>query len=431
MSYQKRKLRVFLSSSMAEFPAHRTAVKQELDSLRIPNFVFEKEGASDQAPEEIFRSAVQGASVYIGVFGKVYGRYTRDEYEMARAQKIACHLYVQSLKDEDRSEELKSFLQNLSGVSDVPTVYYFHGTDELVRQIKRDLWKWRDDLVRLPPSKEDRIDIRDNLPVLCDRDPQEIAFDEQIAGYFQVRSTRPLLLILPGPVEEKHSLYVDRVKLWSLEEYLNKAGLKGDVKLVKFRKSPCAMTAPAHLRREILGLIQEQETGDDRVIVEYIRKAKLKALVIVVTLLATECGGNPHKPLEIIADFLAGFPDTPERVLMSLVVCLGEDIESRGWWKRWLGAIQKADSTRGLFDQHVLELQQQYRDDLKVRVEMLPRLHSPIEADLRRWLDLDLVKEFLPHVPEEEIKAIFHGRDSLPMSDLYPKLSDLLDKRTA
>ncbi len=427
MSFEKRNLRVFLSSSMGEFRAHRTAVKQELDSLEIPNFLFEREGASDQAPEEIFRAAVRGASVYIGVFGKACGTYTKEEYEMARAQRVACHLYVQQMSDDERSEELKEFLKGLSGVSDVPTLYYFQSTDDLVAQIKRDLWAWRDRLVGHENWDENQIDLKDSLPILCDRDLQEIQLETQVVSYFQVRSTRPLLLILPGPVQEKHGLYLERVKLCSLGEYLAKASIRGEKKIIRFRKSPCAMTTPAHLQMEILGLLRGQETGDDGVIVAHIKQARIKALLIEIQLLASECEGNPQKPLQLIASYLAAFPDTRESVLVGVVVSLEED-EKQGWLSRLWG---RGGSNRSadLFERSIQDLEERYRDGSKLLVKVLPRLTSPKVADVRRWLEHELVKSSALRVGEREIEAIFQGRDSLPMDDLYPKLADLLGKR--
>lgn len=230
MAFEQRNLKVFLSSSMGEFRDQRAAIKQELNSLEVESYVFETEGASDQSPAERFQAAVRGASVYIGVFGRICGKYTREEYEMARAQGIACHLYVQHLRDEERSEELKDFVKSLSGVSNVPTIYHFQSTDELVRQIKRDLWKWLERLVGRASSDRDQVDLKENLPILCNRDPQEVHFESEVVSYFQVRSTRPILLILPGHVRERHGFYLDRIKFWSLDEYLTKAGIRGEKK---------------------------------------------------------------------------------------------------------------------------------------------------------------------------------------------------------
>lgn len=412
---------------MAEFRTHRAAVKQELDSLGIPSFVFEREGASDQSPAEIFQAAVRGASVYIGVFGKIYGQYTREEFETARAQRIACHLYVQRMSDQERTEELKQFLQSLSGVADVPTIYYFQSEDDLVPQIKRDLWTWVDRLVGRESLDKDQIDLKGNLPILCDRDLQEIQLETEVVSYFQVRSKRPLLLILPGPVQEKHGLYLDRVKLCSLDEYLIKAGIRGEKKVLRFRKSPCAMTSPVHLQREILGLLRGQETGDDGVIVEHVRKARIKALLIEIRLLASECEGNPQKSLQLVADYLAAFPDTKENVLVGAVLCLEED-ENHGWWNRMFGFAGASKSTMGPFEKSIQELERRHVDGSQLHLKVLPRLVSPKVADVRRWLDHELVKSSGVRSGEAEIKSIFQGRESLPMDDLYPKLADLLKK---
>lgn len=420
MSYETRNLKVFLSSSMGEFRDQRAAVRQELDSLGVPSFVFEAEGASGQSPAEIFQEAVREASVYIGVFGKVCGKYTKEEFEVARTRKITCHLYVQRLSEAERSEELKEFLQKLSGVSDVPTIYYFQSADNLVSQIKRDLWKWMDLSVGRGSSDRDTINLRGNLPILCDRDPQEVQFESEVVSYFQVRSTRPILLILPGHVRERHGFYLDRIKFWSLDEYLTKADIQGEKKVLRFRKSPCAMTTPAHLQREILGLLRGQETGDDGVILAHIKQARLKALLIEIQLLTSECGGNPQQSFQLIGDYLAAFPDTKESVLVGVVVSLAED-GRQGLWKRLLGSDP--------FGKSIQELEERYRDGSKLLVKVLPRLTSPKMADVRRWLGHDLVRPSAMRVGEAEIQAIFQGRDSLPMDDLYTKLTDLLEKQ--
>ncbi len=431
------KYHVFISSSMAELAEEREVIKQVIQESGYQPFLYEHDaGARPCNHEETFVQELKTSHLYVGVFWNKYGPYTIQEFELAKELGIPRLVFEKSSVPEAQDPKLQEFLNTYNKVTrpDGVTIARFdsplvlHGVfgksfkNHMAEGAKRG-WRVQD----ISQEIENRIPPKD-LPCLCDRDPQEISFDEQVAAYFHVRSTRPLLLILPGPVEEKHGLYVNRVKLCSLKEYLNKAGLRGEKKVVQIRKSLCAMTSPAHFRSEILGLLQGQETGDDRVIVDHIRRTGLKALVIVVRLLATECGGNPQKSLENIADYLASFPDTTEKVLVSLVVCLEEDAGAQRWWKRWLGTGEVTKSAMGLFDRHILEIQQRYRDGSKVRVEILPRLTSPKVGDVRRWLDHELVRPFVRYVPETEIEAMFPGRDSLPMDDLYLKLTDLLEK---
>ena len=440
MGYEARHIRVFLSSSMDEFRREREAIKQELDRRGILNFVFEQEGASGEDPGSRFREAVQGASVYIGIFGKACGAYTRQEFELAQEQQITCHLYVQDIADEERSQELNHFLKTLSGVSNVPSLFYFLSTEKLAGRIIQDLWSWVDRLVgkiqeQQTRGQQDRWldqEITDHLPILCDRDPQEIQFETLITSYFRACSTRPFLLILPGPVEEGHGLYVNRVKFSSLEEYLNKAGITGEKRIKHFRKSPCAMTSTANIRSEIVSLLKEKSDGSDEVIIDHARKHRLKALVFVIRVLASECEGNPQASLQLIAKYWAEFPHTQDTLLLGAVVCLEEDRshdEPQGWWQRIFGGKGNEESEEMKFQQVAQDIQQQYQDGDLLRVHLLPRLDSPKAADVRRWLDHDLVKAVVPFVPGKDIEALFDKRESLPMEDLYGKLSDLLKNR--
>lgn len=258
----------------------------------------------------------------------------------------------------------------------------------------------------------DRIETSDNLPILCDRDPQEKKFEE-VCEHFKVRSTRPLMLILPGRVEERHVLYLNRIKWWSLEEYL--AGGKKEVHRIS--KNPCEFTSPQNLREEILGVLLKTKKGKDEDIVAFITQAKLKAVVIGIQLYASRCAGNPQKPLQLIADYLAAFPDTRESVLVSLVVSFEED-EKQSIWKRWWSS--------DLLNKSIQEIQRHYPDDSKVLIRVLPRLTSPVVTDVRQWFEHDLVNL---RPSEKEIEEIFQGRDSIPMGDLYPKLVDLLENK--
>ncbi len=426
---------------MAEFRREREAIKRELDQRGILNFVFEQEGASGEDPGTRFREAVQGASVYIGIFGKVCGVYTREEFDLAREQKIPCHLYVQQMSDEERSQELKQFLKTLSGVSDVPSLSYFLPTEKLADRIIKDLWSWVDGLVGQIREQQTRIrhenwlaqEINDHLPILCNRDPQEIQFETQVTGYFQQRSGRPLLLLLPGAVREEHGLYVKRVQLSSLEMWLNKAGISGAKQIKHFVKSPCAMTSTSHIRNEIVDLLKERNNGSDQVILDHMKSKRTKALLLVVQILASECNGDPGKALRLLAEYWANFPDTPNNHLVGMVVCLRDDqstSEPQGLWQRWLFRSKTVPASVEGFDRAIQQIQAQYQDQKSLRVETLPRLTSPKAADVRRWLEHELVKAKVPFVPGKDIEAMFpKDKDNLPMDDLYDQLTQLIKKQ--
>ena len=439
MGYEKRNLRVFLSSSMIEFRQERTAIQRELYRLDIPYFIFEKEGASGKDPATRFREAVQGASVYVGIFGKVCGAYTREEFNLARDNQISCHLYVQDMPDEERNQELQDFLKSLRGVSNVPSLSFFPSTENLVDQIIKDLWKWSDGLIgqvlqqQVPNESQLAQEINDHLPVLCDRDPQEIQFETQITAYFHQRSPRPLLLFLPGSVDEAHGLYVKRVQLSSLDTWMTKAGINGGKLIKPFLKSPCVMTSKDHIRNEIVGLLKERNNGSDQVILEHMKIQRTKALLLVVQILASECDGDPEKALRLLAEYWAAFPDTPDNHLVGMVVCLRDDqsvVEPQGMWQRWFSRNKTVPSSGEIFDRAIQQIQTLYHDPKTLRVERLPCLTSPKAADVRRWVEHDLVRAKIPFVSGKEIEAMFPDKNvGLPMEVLYDQLTQLIKKQ--
>ena len=438
MSLGKSHLKVFVSSCMEELRPERVAVKQLLDQNTIPNFVFEEDvAASGRSPREIYSEALGDVKVYVGIFWQQYGEYTVQEFRDAQALGLDCHVYVKESEESQRDPRLRAFLEEFEGVDSI-TYIKFSDTDILCSEITKSVIQWYEDqlvkrAVERSSQSSDAI-LPDQLPCLCDRDPQEIQFEAQIASYFQVQSSRPLLVILPGRVEERHGLYLNRIKIWSLNEYLNKARIRGGKKIIQIRKSPCAMTLPVHFRSEILGLLDHRESGGDEGVLECIKRSRLSVLVIVVRVLASECKGNPQKSLQLIADYLSDFPDTKEDILVSVVVCLEEDRQvpkSHGWWKRLFRSTESVSPTIDVFEKTIKEFQQQYADEKKLRLEILPSLVSPKVADVRRWLDHELVKLAVPYVAEKDIETMFQGGDSLSMDELYIKLTDLLEKRIA
>lgn len=425
---------------MGELAEERAVISRIIQQAGYQPFLYEWDAnARPWNHEETFVQELRAANLYVGIFWNKYGPYTVQEFQLAQERGIPRLVFEKASASGKRDTELQEFLDRYNKVtgSEAVTIARFTSVSELEERFRESFKSFLAEMAKRGwrglTRTGDSLDsiLPKDLPCLCDRDPQEIYFEEQVTSYFTFRSTRPLLLILPGPVQEKHGLYLNRIKLCSLEEYLTKAGLRGEKKVIQIRKSPCAMISPRHLGSEILSVLQEQETGHDGVIVDHVRKKRLKALLVVIRLLTSECEGNPQKPLQLIADYLAAFPDTSENVLISVVVCLEEDRESVGsqrWWKRFWKGTGSSGSGLGPCDQLIRKIQQRYQDGSKVRVEILPHLTSPKLVDVRRWLDHELVKSSVPYMQEEEIQALFQGRDSLPMDDLYLKLTDLLER---
>lgn len=425
---------------MAELVEERQVIERVIQLAGYQPFLYEWDAnARPWNHEETFVQELKASHLYVGIFWKKYGPYTVQEFDLAKERGIPRLVFEKASGLEERDKALQEFIDRYNKVTgaDAVTIARFTSASDLEEKFQKSFKNFLAEMAKrgwmVLKRATDSIDTipPKELPCLCDRDVQEIHFEEQVASYFQTQSTRPLLLVLPGPVKERHGLYLNRIKFCSLEEYLNKAGIRGGKKIVQIHTPPCLMSSPIHFRRAILGGLNAQETGDDEVIVDLIRRTRLKALLIVVRLLASECEGNPQRPLQLMADYLSDFPDTPENVLVSVVVCLEDDrvaSKTQGWWNRVFGAMGSTKGVIGRVDEAMTEIQKRYQDSSKVRVKLLPHLTSPTLVDVRRWLDHELVKSSVRYLPEEDIQALFQGRNSLPMDDLYLKLTDLLEK---
>lgn len=325
----------------------------------------------------------------------------------------------------ERSEEQctaqQTHLQRLADRGLYPFSPTFANADRLTVVVQR--WIRNQDAGQ---EKKDRDQINPRaLPLLCNRDKQDGCFEKQIESYFTLCLTRPLLLILPGHRRERHDLYIERVKEWSLKKHPQMAGFNGDPDYIvlKFCKSLCVINDIAGVWREIFkSLPKNIEKRPDKSFVASLTKQGIRALLIDVQLTASECSGNPQKPLQLMVDYLASFPDTDGRIFVGIVMSMIED-RRPGWWNQW----KVGDWTHS----RIQQLEEQYRDSTKFLVKSLPKLESPEEPDVWNWLRYPDVSDSIFYVRDEEVAGIFQGRNSLPMNDLYTKLDNLLLKHWA
>ncbi len=144
------RLRVFVSSKMAELAAERAAIKEVLDELEVDAWVFELDaGARTETIETTFREQLRDSDLYIGVFWKGYGAYTIDEFELARETDTDCLIYQKGGADaEGRDPQLQAFLDKIGEVETGLTVQFFDTPDQLRELVKRDTARWQTRIVR-------------------------------------------------------------------------------------------------------------------------------------------------------------------------------------------------------------------------------------------------------------------------------------------
>src|SRR5881275_524192 len=105
------KLKVFISSKMAELRDVRDIVASALDARGIHAWVYEADaGARPDGVVETSLRGVDEADVYVGLFWEKHGDVTAQEYRYARQLGKPCFVYIRD-KDLPRDRPLEDFLK--------------------------------------------------------------------------------------------------------------------------------------------------------------------------------------------------------------------------------------------------------------------------------------------------------------------------------
>lgn len=135
-----QRLRVFVSSTLAELAEERGAVSSAISALRLTPVLFEL-GARPHPPGDVYRAYLAQSDIFIGVYWQSYGRITpgmeisalEEEYELSRA--LPHLLYVK-----EPAPEREQRLSNLISRMKQETSYRrFRTPHELNRLVRDDL----------------------------------------------------------------------------------------------------------------------------------------------------------------------------------------------------------------------------------------------------------------------------------------------------
>jgi predicted NACHT family NTPase len=137
------KLKVFISSKMAELRDVREVINKALEDRGIDAWVYENHaGAQPETVEETSLREVEESDIYVGLFWEKFGEVTAKEFQHARAIGKPCFVYIRD-KDIQREEFLKNFL--ISEIYDLTkgvTYDYFDSALNLGEQIASDIMGW-------------------------------------------------------------------------------------------------------------------------------------------------------------------------------------------------------------------------------------------------------------------------------------------------
>jgi Domain of unknown function (DUF4062)/Pentapeptide repeats (8 copies)/NACHT domain len=141
--YQDSRLKIFLSSTMEELRDARDIVHRDLDAKGVSAWVYEYDGSA--SPDTVVTTSlrqVDEADVYVGLFGKLYGKVTIEEYRRAKETAKPCFVYIRD-KDRKRDDNLETFLrEEIYDPQKGVTYKFFERVSELSELIAEDILAW-------------------------------------------------------------------------------------------------------------------------------------------------------------------------------------------------------------------------------------------------------------------------------------------------
>ncbi len=137
-----RRLRVFVSSTLEELAAERSAVRAAVRRLHLTPVMFDL-GARAHPPRELYRAYLEQSDVFVGVYGERYGWVgpgmdisgLEDEYELSAALPRLLYVRRTAPAREPRLAALITRMQGESGSSTTP----YDDPDDLAERVADDL----------------------------------------------------------------------------------------------------------------------------------------------------------------------------------------------------------------------------------------------------------------------------------------------------
>lgn len=137
------RLKVFISSTMAELRDVREVLSKALDDRGIYAWFYEKHaGARPEGVEQTSLVEIETADVYVGLFWERYGEVTVKEFRHARATGKPFFIYIRD-KNKQREKQLEDFLEaEIYSLTKGVTYDYFESALSLGQRVAEDIVAW-------------------------------------------------------------------------------------------------------------------------------------------------------------------------------------------------------------------------------------------------------------------------------------------------
>src|ERR687894_1308328 len=137
-----QRLRVFVSSSLAELAEERAAVREAIERLQLTPVLFEL-GARPHPPRDLYRAYLEQSQIFVGIYWQRYGWVApeeavsglEDEYSLSAGMPRLLYVKAPAPEREDRLDQLLARIQ----ADDTASYKPFHTAEELARLVSADL----------------------------------------------------------------------------------------------------------------------------------------------------------------------------------------------------------------------------------------------------------------------------------------------------
>jgi predicted ATPase len=154
-----QRVRVFVSSTMEELAAERSAVRRAIEDLRLSPVLFEL-GARAHPPRSLYRSYLEQSHVFLGIYWQRYGWVApgmdvsglEDEYLLAGAKPKLIYVKRPAPEREDRLDGLLDRIRSNDDVS----YKAFSTDDDLERLVAEDLAQLLSEAFLITPERAGR-----------------------------------------------------------------------------------------------------------------------------------------------------------------------------------------------------------------------------------------------------------------------------------
>lgn len=137
-----QRLRVFISSTIAELSAERQHLREAIESLRLTPVFFEA-GARAHPPRELYRAYLEQSDIFIGIYARSYGWVApdmsisglEDEYRLCGDKPKL--IYIKEVEG-DRDARLVELINDIRN-SGAMSYQKFHSAEQLAELVRNDL----------------------------------------------------------------------------------------------------------------------------------------------------------------------------------------------------------------------------------------------------------------------------------------------------